>query len=82
MNYMYDNVVIIPYRKREKHLKYFKDNTVPLLKKYIPNGKVIIVEQDNNNLFNRGCILNIGIKEYENKSKYYIHSNNYFIDKK
>lgn len=72
MNYMYDNVVIIPYRKREKHLKYFIDNTVPLLKKYIPNGKVIIVEQDNNNLFNRGCILNIGIKEYENKSKYYI----------
>ena len=70
---MLDTVIIIPYRAREKHLKYFLDHTAPLLKKHIPNGKIVIVEQDwNNKLFNRGCLLNIGVKEYENKTKYYI----------
>ena len=66
---MLDNVIIIPYRNREKHLKYYLENTVPLLQKHIPNGKVVIIEQDwNNKLFNRGCLLNIGVKEYENKT--------------
>ena len=66
---MLDNIIIIPYRAREKHLKYFIENTVPLLQKHIPNGKVVVVEQDwNNKLFNRGCLLNIGVKEYENKT--------------
>lgn len=66
---MLDNVIIIPYREREKHLEYYIANTVPLLQKHIPNGKVVIIEQDwNNKLFNRGCILNIGVKEYENKT--------------
>ncbi len=66
---MLDNVIVIPYRAREKHLEYFLKNTVPLLQKHIPNGKVVIVEQDwNNKLFNRGCLLNIGVKEYENKT--------------
>lgn len=66
---MLDNVIVVPYRARENHLKYYIDNTVPLLKKHIPNGKVVVVEQDwNNKLFNRGCLLNIGVKEYENKT--------------
>lgn len=70
---MIDNVLIIPYRAREKHLKYYIDNTVPVLKKIMPNSKVVVVEQDwNNKLFNRGCLLNIGVKEYENKCKYII----------
>ena len=66
---MFDTIIIIPYRAREKHLEYFINNTVPLLKKHMPNSKVIIIEQDwNNELFNRGCLLNIGVKEYENKT--------------
>ena len=70
---MLDTVIIIPYRAREKHLKYFLDHTVPLLQKHIPNGKVVIIEQDwNNKLFNRGCLLNIGVKEYENKTDHII----------
>ena len=70
---MLDNVIIIPYRARENHLKYYLENTVPLLQKHIPNGKVVIVEQDwNNKLFNRGCLLNIGVKEYENKTLHFI----------
>ncbi len=70
---MLDNVIIIPYRAREPHLKYYIDNSVPLLQKYLPNSKVVIVEQDwNNKLFNRGCLLNIGAKEYENKTNHII----------
>jgi len=69
---MLDTVIIIPYRNREKQLKYYLKHTVPLLKKHIPNGKVIIVEQCNNKLFNRGCLINIGIKEYQNKTMHYM----------
>lgn len=70
---MLNTVIIIPYRARENHLKYYLENTVPLLKKHIPNSKVVVIEQDwNNKLFNRGCLLNIGVKEYENKTNYYI----------
>ena len=28
-------IIIIPYRNREEHLKYFIDNSVSLLKKYM-----------------------------------------------
>lgn len=75
---MLDTVIIIPYRAREKHLKHFLDHTVPLLKKHIPNSKVVVIEQDwNNKLFNRGCLLNIGVKEYENKT---IHCMTHDVD--
>lgn len=32
----------------------------------------MVIEQNEGKLFNRGAILNIGFKEYENKSKYFI----------
>jgi hypothetical protein len=70
---IYDNLIIIPYRKREEHLNYYLNYTVPLLKNQIPNGKIIIVEQDwTNDLFNRGCLLNIGVNEYKDRVKYII----------
>jgi hypothetical protein len=70
---MFDTIIIIPYRNREKHLNYFINNTVVLLKKNIPNGKVVVVEQDwTNNLFNRGYLINIVAKEYINQAKYII----------
>ena len=66
---MLNNVIIIPYRARERHLEYYIENTVPLLQKHMPNSKVVVIEQDwNNKLFNRGCLLNIGVKEYQNKT--------------
>jgi hypothetical protein len=69
----YDSIIIIPYRAREPHIKYYLENTVPLLAKHMPNSKVVIVEQDwNNKLFNRGILINIGVKEYENKCTYII----------
>lgn len=69
------NIILIPYRKREKHLKYFIDNTIPLLKKHLENPKIIIIEQDNDKPFNRGILLNIGFNEnlnYDN-AIYFTH---------
>ncbi len=57
------NIILIPYRKREKHLKHFLENTVPLLRKHFENPKIVIIEQANDKLFNRGLLLNIGFKE-------------------
>jgi hypothetical protein len=68
---MYENIIIIPYRHREKHLEYFIKNTVPLFQKYLPNTKVVVVEQNDGKLFNRGAVLNVGFKEYQNKTKYF-----------
>jgi len=68
---MYENIIIIPYRHREKHLEYFIKNTIPLFQKYLPNTKVVVVEQNDGKLFNRGAVLNVGFKEYQNKTKYF-----------
>lgn len=68
---MFDNIILIPYRQREMHLDYFIKNTVPLLKEHLPNTKVVVIEQTEGKLFNRGMLLNIGFKEFENKTKYF-----------
>ena len=68
---MYDNIIIIPYRKRETHLAYFIENSVPLIEKHLPNTKIVVVEQNEGKLFNRGMVLNVGFKEYQNKTKYF-----------
>ena len=69
---LYDSIILIPYRNRETHLKYFLDNTLPIFNKLLPNNKVIILHQANDKLFNRGKLLNIGFKEYMNNTKYFI----------
>ena len=69
---MYENIIAIPYRNRAEHLDYFIKNTVPLLQEYLPNTKVVVVEQSEGKLFNRGAVLNVAFKEYENKTKYFI----------
>jgi len=69
---MYDNIIVVPFRNREKHLNYFISNTVPLIQKYLPNTKVVVVEQNLGKLFNRGMLLNVAFKEYENKTKYFL----------
>ncbi len=69
---MYDNIILIPYRDRPQHLHYFLEETVPLLKKNMFNSKIIIVEQTPEKLFNRGKLLNVGFKEYQNRTEYFI----------
>jgi len=69
---MYQNIILIPFRNREKHLNYFIQNTIPLIEKFMPNTLIVIIKQEEGKLFNRGCILNIGFKEYQNMTKYFI----------
>jgi hypothetical protein len=68
---MFDNIIIIPYRQREEHLDFFIKNTVPLLKEHLSNSKVVVIEQNEGKLFNRGKLINVGFKEYQNKTKYF-----------
>ena len=74
-----NTIIIIPFRPnnnsniRQEQLDYFINNTIPLIKKHIPNGKVVIVEQDfTHKLFNRGQLINIGINEYRTQATYFI----------
>lgn len=57
------NVILIPYRDRGDELKYFLENSYPLLKTHLENLKIIIIEQDKGKAFNRGLTLNIGFNE-------------------
>lgn len=68
----YENVIIIPYRNRKRHLDYFIKNTVPLINKIVHNSKVVIVEQNDDKPFNRGYLINVAFNEYRYKTKYFI----------
>lgn len=69
---MYDNVILIPYRNRKEHLDYFLNHSWKLIKEHLPNTKLVIIEQEEGKLFNRGKVLNIGFQEYSDKTKYFI----------
>jgi hypothetical protein len=69
---MYDNVIIIPYRQRESHLKSFINDVVPLFRKYLNPFKLVIVEQEDGKLFNRGRLLNIAFTEYKDTARFFI----------
>jgi hypothetical protein len=60
--------IIVPYRNRYDHLKEFKKNITRYLKRSGIDYKIIIVQQDDAKLFNRGMLLNIGFK-YAKKLK-------------
>ena len=44
-NKQYDNIIIIPYRDRKEQLDYFIKDSVPLIQQYLPNSKVVTIEQ-------------------------------------
>lgn len=69
---MVENVIVIPYRNRKPHLDYYINNTVPLIRDNFPNTKVVIIEQNEGKLFNRGATINVAFKEYSDKTKYFI----------
>jgi hypothetical protein len=54
--------VIVPYRNRYEHLQEFKSSIVAYLESKKIDFEIIIVEQDDAKLFNRGMLLNIGFK--------------------
>ena len=55
--------VIVPYRNRYPQLVEFKAAIEKYLTRKKINYRLIIVEQDDAKLFNRGTLLNIGFKE-------------------
>ncbi len=62
--------IIVPYRDREDHLKYF----VPSIKEYldecgIPHS-IYIIEQGNEKSFNRGKLLNVGYELFKDDCDY------------
>jgi hypothetical protein len=67
---MIENLIIIPYRNRKEHFDYFLKNSWPLIKEHLPNTKLVIVEQEEGKLFNRGKLLNVGFKENIGKVQY------------
>lgn len=68
---MYENIIAIPFRNRDAHLEYFIENTVPLIEEHLPNTRIVVIEQNEGKLFNRGAVLNVAFKEYQNKTKYF-----------
>lgn len=65
--------IIVPYRSRFEHLEIFKQSIVKYLDS---NGyedySIIIVQQDDAKLFNRGTLLNIGFKEAKKQKCDYV----------
>lgn len=61
--------IIVPYRDREEHLKQF----IPHMNKYVPDAKIIVVEQAGSGPFNRGRLLNIGFLETNIHTHYCFH---------
>jgi hypothetical protein len=54
--------VIVPYRDRYHHLVSFKTEISKYLDKVGIDYVLIVIEQDNAKLFNRGKLLNVGFK--------------------
>ena len=63
--------IVVPYRNRKEHLKEF----LPYMEQYIKDldYKILIVEQDNNLLFNRAILLNIGFAEAKDYDYFVFH---------
>ncbi len=55
--------IIIPYRDRETNLLLLLKYLHPLLQKQARYYRIFLVEQYGNDIFNKGRIMNIGVKE-------------------
>ncbi len=67
------HIMIIPYRDRKTQLDIFLEKTFPRLKQYLNNVEILVVEQADGKPFNRGKVLNIGVKESDYDSYLYTH---------
>ncbi|XP_029961711.1 beta-1,4-galactosyltransferase 1 [Salarias fasciatus] len=61
--------IIIPFRKREEHLKYWLYYLHPILQRQQLDYGVYVINQDGDEIFNRAKLLNVGyteaLKEYD-----------------
>lgn len=70
---MEKHIIIIPYRDREKQLNIFLEKTLPRLQQYLNNVEILVIEQVEGQPFNRGKLLNIGVKESDYDSYLFTH---------
>jgi hypothetical protein len=69
---MYKNIIIIPYRNRHDHLNILETSKIDWFIETLNDSTlVVIVEQEDGKDFNRGKLLNIGIKELYDKCESY-----------
>ena len=64
-------LVIIPYRNRQEHLHDFINTVMSMF--HENNISLLVVEQSQNFEFNRGTLLNIGVKERPDADVYIFH---------
>lgn len=55
--------IIIPYKNRLNNLKYFLNHMHPFLQKQQLEYQIFIIEQSNDQLFNKGVLMNAGFLE-------------------
>lgn len=69
---MYKNIIIIPYRNRREHLNILETSKIDWFIETLNDSTlVVIIEQEDGKDFNRGKLLNIGIKELYDKCESY-----------
>lgn len=61
--------VIIPFKDRLNNLKYFLTNMHPFLQKQQLEYQIFVVEQSNEQLFNKGVLMNSGFIEIMTKDR-------------
>ncbi|ESO85200.1 hypothetical protein LOTGIDRAFT_130770 [Lottia gigantea] len=62
--------IIIPYRDRQKHLLNFLNHFIPVLKRQKLEFTIYVIEQGDNETFNRGLLLNVGFTEALKQDSY------------
>ena len=63
--------VVVPYRDREQHLAQLLPVLTAALRAQGAHGRIVVVEQDAGQAFNRGRLLNIGMQLTADTSDYY-----------
>jgi hypothetical protein len=79
---MYKNIIVIPYRNRAEHLKVLETNKIDwFINTLTDTTLVVVIEQEDGKEFNRGKLLNIGIKEFydECESYFILHDIDLFL---
>lgn len=65
--------IVVPYRNRKQHMNQFIDMFRKRFSDIDSEFTLVFVEQCNEKPFNRGKLLNVGMKEFYNKTDYFIN---------
>ena len=63
--------IFIPYRNRAQHLEEFIPQICIFLEKKKINYHIFVIEQKGEGFFNRGALLNLGVREFGHKFDYF-----------